>query len=351
MALTSALSRFLLLSWCCQRAWSQAALAHVGEDCFLSCWKSPGFCDWCGIGNACCALDDSDALKAECGGQLAFTGTAQHQCVKAAFLPGQQPPAPVVAATGPNTTAVAATGTKAIGKAQCISYMAETGCDWTNKYNCPNQPAGSSGPVKASEDMGFQCCCNNNLWRESATITDTAPNGLAAGSGEAVEATPEKCKAESCAWTVDFSCPSAPVGSKGHASNDGSLGFKCCCILKASTGPAFVGGNGNGGSAFQNPNEFNVNAPILPTIAPVADAYSTASPTVAVSEIGAVTLAPTAAPDAASKAFLLSHGGANVRVNDVSMVDTDFKPTGHHGPIHNAYANNNAKARKEGCTF
>jgi len=300
MALTSALSRFLLLSWCCQRAWSQAALAHVGEDCFLSCWKSPGFCDWCGIGNACCALDDSDAAKLECGGtgqKLVFTGTAAHQCVKAAFLPGQQPPAAIVA-TGPTNT-------------------------------------------PATQIPGV-------IGKGNATIIDQSPNGLAVGSGKALDATPENCKAETCAWTVDFSCPSAPVGRQGHASNDGSLGFKCCCILQAS---AYTFGNGNGGSAFQHPDEFNVHAAIGATVAPVFDAYSTASPTVAVSEIGSVTLAPTAAPDSASQALLASHGGANVRVNDVSMVDTDFKPTGHHGPIQNEYANNHNGARKEGCVF
>merc|ERR1712176_1473000 len=32
-----------------------------------------------------------------------------------------------------------------------------------------------------------------------------------------------------CRWTLDYSCPDEPLGRHGHAADDGSLGYSCCC--------------------------------------------------------------------------------------------------------------------------
>jgi hypothetical protein len=35
-----------------------------------------------------------------------------------------------------------------------------------------------------------------------------------------------------CDWTKKWSCPGQPIGYKGTAEDDGSLGYKCCCSFK-----------------------------------------------------------------------------------------------------------------------
>eukprot|EP01050_Picozoa_sp_SAG11_P000433 SAG11_NODE_13_length_26388_cov_67.360341_5_plen_640_part_00 len=59
-----------------------------------------------------------------------------------------------------------------------------------------------------------------------------------------------------CGWTKEYSCPWAKApGSKGRAGDDGSPGYKCCCVDRtAATQPC--GGNGTaptpaGGSSVQ----------------------------------------------------------------------------------------------------
>ena len=34
-----------------------------------------------------------------------------------------------------------------------------------------------------------------------------------------------------CSWTSDWSCPGKPAGRKGVAQDDGSDGWRCCCII------------------------------------------------------------------------------------------------------------------------
>lgn len=67
------------------------SLQHQGEDCYLSCLRVPGFCDWCGFGNACCIAGDAD--PPECQGAMKTSSHEElkhYECVKATFLPGQQ---------------------------------------------------------------------------------------------------------------------------------------------------------------------------------------------------------------------------------------------------------------------
>merc|ERR1712048_1050742 len=32
-----------------------------------------------------------------------------------------------------------------------------------------------------------------------------------------------------CGWTSDYNCPGQPLGRRGAAGQDGTLGYKCCC--------------------------------------------------------------------------------------------------------------------------
>jgi len=49
----------------------------------------------------------------------------------------------------------------------CTTYFQETGCDWTAKWNCPGQSAGSSGAAGSDESDGYKCCCLQGLWQNS----------------------------------------------------------------------------------------------------------------------------------------------------------------------------------------
>lgn len=55
------------------------SLEHAGEDCMPSCGQ-PGFCNWCGQGNACCAKDDANSPD-DCKGVMSDFKTDKHECV------------------------------------------------------------------------------------------------------------------------------------------------------------------------------------------------------------------------------------------------------------------------------
>ena len=42
--------------------------------------------------------------------------------------------------------------------------MSSSGCDWTARYSCPTQPAGSAGTASDDGTEGFDCCCSERLW-------------------------------------------------------------------------------------------------------------------------------------------------------------------------------------------
>lgn len=339
-----AVGRVLLLAWCYQRSLTEAAnatigqqvtaLMHKGEDCYFSCWKEAGYCEWCGQGNACCRQGDDDDDPIECKGPLTYLASGKfHECVVPSFSPGQQPP-PQLETTGTIAD---------MAKAQCITYMAEKGCGWTNKNSCPSQQLGWDAPAENDGSIDYKCCCVNGLWKESATLSDTDANN-------AKLLTKEQCKPfmeeTGCAWTADWGCPSqpAPAGRKGLATDDGSTGYKCCCL-----------------NAMWQMAPVSTNGTLLPPTGTDANAFNVDHPM----EPGALT--PTLLPagqdsgygmqvttgDEANKDehFLDGHNGANVHVETVHIVDPHYEHTEHHGPIHNAFSINNAEAKKEGCTF
>ena len=41
--------------------------------------------------------------------------------------------------------------------------------------------------------------------------------------------TARSCPGPGCGWTLQYSCPGQPRGSKGYAGDDGSEGYRCCC--------------------------------------------------------------------------------------------------------------------------
>jgi len=57
-------------------------LRHAGESCFSEC-KKRGYCDWCGVGNACCEEMDSESPK-ECKAVLSDFVTSSHECMEVA---------------------------------------------------------------------------------------------------------------------------------------------------------------------------------------------------------------------------------------------------------------------------
>eukprot|EP00931_Biecheleriopsis_adriatica_P002697 TRINITY_DN10374_c3_g1_i10.p1 TRINITY_DN10374_c3_g1~~TRINITY_DN10374_c3_g1_i10.p1 ORF type:complete len:352 (+),score=43.24 TRINITY_DN10374_c3_g1_i10:78-1133(+) len=47
----------------------------------------------------------------------------------------------------------------------CSSYSTKSSCAWTSEWNCPGQTPGSSGSASADDSLGYECCCNQNLWK------------------------------------------------------------------------------------------------------------------------------------------------------------------------------------------
>jgi len=77
------------------------------------------------------------------------------------------------------------------------------------------------------------------------------------------------CTETGCGWTKQWSCPWEPVGTRGHASNDGSVGYDCCCVNRTRAAEP-CGGNGSGGTplgfaAFVTPTEQVVLSAVNPT--------------------------------------------------------------------------------------
>eukprot|EP00439_Symbiodinium_sp_Y106_P072232 s1827_g13.t1 len=55
-------------------------LQNIGLDCWYECKQTSGFCEFCGVGNACCREGyDADSPK-ECQGNVHFT-TWHHECI------------------------------------------------------------------------------------------------------------------------------------------------------------------------------------------------------------------------------------------------------------------------------
>jgi hypothetical protein len=224
----------LSLAWClCLRAAGAESTAdntipeagelqHAGENCYFDCWKTPGFCQWCGEGNACCKMGDEDADPLECKGPLVYKSDGEHhECVVPSFKPGENPPDEL---QQPGTI-------HNEDQAQCISYMAMNDCDWTLEKSCPDQPKGWGGLADADDSIAYQCCCRNGLWRQSATLGD-APRPLAGENVKNREECTTLVEQQGCNWTANYACPGqpAPAGKLGNASDDGSVSYKCCCL-------------------------------------------------------------------------------------------------------------------------
>jgi len=85
----------------------------------------------------------------------------------------------------------------------------------------------------------------------SQRIETVAPAGHTAGCGD-------YCSSTGCGWTKQYSCPWAPPGTSGHASNDGSVGYTCCCVDRSREAQP-CGGNSSTGTplvftAFATPS-------------------------------------------------------------------------------------------------
>merc|ERR1719446_118831 len=56
------------------------ALQNAGKDCMASCNNKAGYCDWCGVGNACCKKG-AEGNPDECKGAMSEYTTEAHECV------------------------------------------------------------------------------------------------------------------------------------------------------------------------------------------------------------------------------------------------------------------------------
>merc|ERR1719158_980400 len=56
------------------------ALQNAGKDCMPTCNQKSGYCDWCGVGNACCKNGAEDGPE-ECKGAMSDYTTDGHECV------------------------------------------------------------------------------------------------------------------------------------------------------------------------------------------------------------------------------------------------------------------------------
>eukprot|EP00928_Gymnodinium_smaydae_P063633 TRINITY_DN47153_c0_g1_i1.p1 TRINITY_DN47153_c0_g1~~TRINITY_DN47153_c0_g1_i1.p1 ORF type:complete len:747 (+),score=125.56 TRINITY_DN47153_c0_g1_i1:91-2241(+) len=68
----------------CVKPVAPVGVYHQGQNCWLHCKKS-GYCDWCGIGNACCK-EGAAWQPQECQGVTDFPTKLFHTCVQA--VPG-----------------------------------------------------------------------------------------------------------------------------------------------------------------------------------------------------------------------------------------------------------------------
>merc|ERR1740123_1266245 len=96
----------------------------------------------------------------------------------------------------------------------CSDYMQTVGCEWTRRWNCPNQTGdywpGGQGAASDDNSLGYTCCCGQELWR---TLSDPCDEYMSKAA---------------CDWTSQWNCP-GQTGGDGAASDDHSLGYSCCC--------------------------------------------------------------------------------------------------------------------------
>ena len=113
----------------------------------------------------------------------------------------------------------------------------------TAVYACPGDPAGSGGHAVDDGSLSFYCCCGEgkDSWSPppgAATPPPPPPPpplGPPPPSSPPPGPPPPDCSAipllgQYCAYmTAQYACPYDPIGSGGHAVDDGSLSFYCCC--------------------------------------------------------------------------------------------------------------------------
>eukprot|EP00927_Polykrikos_kofoidii_P072354 TRINITY_DN68482_c0_g1_i1.p1 TRINITY_DN68482_c0_g1~~TRINITY_DN68482_c0_g1_i1.p1 ORF type:complete len:555 (+),score=38.07 TRINITY_DN68482_c0_g1_i1:81-1667(+) len=119
-----------------------------------------------------------------------------------------------------------------ISTQRCIGYMKHgPGCDWTLKYSCPGQYRGPDHIHDAERDgsLGYACCCEQALWRKSMKKRIDRVQRLSRVANKCDDYLVEK----GCSWTSNFPCPGQrqTVNTTHVATDDGSLGYQCCCEM------------------------------------------------------------------------------------------------------------------------
>jgi len=105
------------------------AVKNTMQDCWSHCGSRGGFCDWCGVGNACCRQGEAGD-PAECFNASSFSGTEQHECVQV------QVPAPQVPLQHASE--------------DCWIYCGKAGgfCDWCGGGNACCKDGHDSDPIE-----------------------------------------------------------------------------------------------------------------------------------------------------------------------------------------------------------
>ena len=157
-------------------------LQNIGLDCWYECKQKSGFCDYCGLGNACCRNGYQAESPKECQGNLKFT-TWHHECI----VPDRSA-APAAAAAPPPTAAVPPPAAASAGTSPAAPHAA-TLQPVQPKLGEPNSAAPAAAAATPSlQHIGLDCwyecnqrsgfcdycgqgnaCCRNGKQAESPT--------------------------------------------------------------------------------------------------------------------------------------------------------------------------------------
>jgi len=131
------------------RLWPSARasepLRRRQQDCWGHCGSRGGYCDWCGVGNACCRQGEAGD-PAECFNASGFSGAEQHECVQV------QSPVPKVPVQHEHE--------------DCWIYCEKAGgfCDWCGggnaccKFGYDADPVECRGAANASAHRDHHVC-------------------------------------------------------------------------------------------------------------------------------------------------------------------------------------------------
>lgn len=122
-------------------------------------------------------------------------------------------------------------------------------------------PSNASGMADITKNVEFYSLAHFSSFVLQGSIRVKSQRG-GRGAEATVAAAGSQCSVycgasrAACGWTKEYSCPWAKgPGTKGRAGDDGSAGYRCCCVDRTAAGQP-CGGNGTaptpgGGASVQ----------------------------------------------------------------------------------------------------